>query len=117
MSQAGYRAQIPVVQTATGTVGASGDTPILATPGVGLRLALISVSIRNNSGVNNLVTLKETVSGLVISTVPTTAVGSGDTSLYPWPLLKALAFNQGLSINLSAANSIAYTIDYAVLSY
>jgi len=117
MSQQGYRSQLPVVQTATGTTAALGDTPVIASPGVGLRLALLSVSIRNNNGANNLVTLKETASGLVLDTTPTTAVGSGNTSTYPFPAMKTLAFNQGLTINLSAANSIAYTVDYTVISY
>ena len=109
-----YQANFPRMQTASGVNGASGDTAIIAPPGAGLQICILSMSVQNNSGTNTLCILKETGSGTPVEHITTGAFGSGKIANYTDETPKCLAYNQGLTMNLSAASSHVYTIDYIV---
>lgn len=98
----------------SGTKASSGDNELVATPGAGLRLVVVSFVIQNESAVATVMILRS-------ATTPVWRVlgqnqGDGLTKDFPMGYEWKLAENEALNLNLDGANSCGYSVAYRLES-
>jgi len=105
----GGQSLLPVVLTVTGTATAAGVTPLVAAPAAGSHTVVRSVYLRNDGSAPITVQVRD---GATAKHNATLQPGSALRMAYPtggeWALTSATALN----LNLSAAGSVAYEVDY-----
>lgn len=90
-----------------------GATNIIAAPGAGYAIRLITYKIWNNVATDNVVTLKDGASA--IDGYRLTTKGSGwIESTHPYETI-TLTENTALTIDLSAATEVGYSIRYFIV--
>lgn len=98
------------VTSATGTAASSGDNTLIAAPGAGIRIVLVSIIIQNESSTATTMILKN--GSTAYERILAQNQGDGLAHAYPVDARKKLAANAALVLNLSGANSCGYSIEY-----
>lgn len=114
-NELGSALQTKGIRTAAGTISASGDTTaidISALSGYvsGDLIVLTSMRIQNESGSPNTVLIKD--GATTLARAYTSVAGSGFDRQYSPGRELRLTADTDLILNLSAANSIGYSIEY-----
>ena len=99
-----------VCSHASGTAADSGDNTLVAAPGAGLRLVIRQFVVENEDGDEPTAILKQ--GATAVKRRLTTAKGDGLGVHYPIGGEWRLPENSALVLNLSAANTFGYSVEY-----
>ena len=103
---------VHVLTTSVGTVGAVGNTTILSAPGAGQRICIVEMTMQVESGGSNTVQVRSGSTNIRRWLFP--SIGAGVTWVFAHGRELRLGENEALVFNLSAANTIGWTIRYFV---
>lgn len=99
------------VGVACGTKAAAGNNTLIAAPGVGNRIVVWAFVIQNESTTATTMILKDAVDRWrVLAQYQGQGLAIAFDTLKPWRLNE----NTALTLNLSAANSCGYSVQYSI---
>ena len=101
-----------ILLSATGTAATSGDNDLIAAPGLGNRIVIVSFCIQNESTTATTMILKD--GATAFRRVLGQYQGDGVAVTYGPGREKRLAESAKLVLNLSGANSCGYSVDYFI---
>lgn len=92
------------------TAASSGDNTIIAAPGTGQRIVLVSVQLQLEASTATVALLKDSTTNVLRLRM----VNDGDGIVHQWPMdaRYRMTANTALVLNLSGANSTGYTVFY-----
>jgi hypothetical protein len=96
----------------TGTVSTSGDTTLIAAPGAGQKIVIVSYTVQNESGSSTVILLKD--GSTTKRRLWTEQKVDGESKTFPFNAYWRLSTNSALAINLSGANQVGVSIDYFI---
>lgn len=102
----------PTILSASGTINA--DTEIIGAPGVGNKLYITAIAIQNATANSQVITLKETTTTTVRWSMTFPNQGNGLTQEYTKDTAVVLTANNGLTLDLSAAQNVHYSVSYYI---
>lgn len=101
-----------VLLSVTGTKAESGDNTLIAAPGVGNRIVVVSFLLQNETGTSTTLILKD--GATAFRRVLGQNQGDGVAVTYTPGREKRLSENTALVLNLSGANICGYSVDYFI---
>ena len=98
----------PAIIYVTGTVASNGDNPVISAPGVGLSIYVTHLVIQNESATTTTTILKDSSNRLRILQAQRDTLNL----IFPERRELKLPTNTALTLNLSGANTVGYSIGY-----
>ena len=102
------------VNDATGTASSSGANTLIAAPGAGYRLKLLSVTLQKEATDATVLTVLLKRGSTTFRRIVLVAQGDGYDRTWPVGRERRLGENEALVVDLSSALTLGYSIEYEI---